>query len=202
MIASLTGTLVAKNPTEVLVDVHGVGYAVSISLATFETLAQPGSTVHLLTYLHVREDVMQLFGFSTEEERQLFRLLIGVSGIGPKIAQGILSGVSVAQLKDHILSGNTAALMSIPNIGRKTAERLVVELRDRLQKGIPAGTEGTPVTDRAAQNRAEALMALTSLGFTRIAAEKALRAALLDARESDLSVEDLIKRALKHVSGV
>lgn len=201
MIASLNGTLVAKSPTEVLVDVHGVGYAVSVSLTTYESLGSPGTPVHLLTYLHVREDLLQLFGFSTEEERFLFRLLIGVSGIGPKIAQGILSGVSVAQLKEHIVSGNTAALVSLPNIGRKTAERLVVELRDRLQKTAVGQGEEIPVSDRAARNRAEALLALTSLGFNRASAEKAIRTVLLAEQGSDLPVEELIKRALRHVTG-
>ena len=134
MIASLTGILKSKSPTEILVEVHGIGYTVSIPLSTYEKLGDIGSSVSLLTHFHVREDVMQLFGFFTEEERRLFKLLISVSGIGPKIAQSILSGMNVEELKSHLVSGNVNALTAIPGVGRKTAERLIVELRDKVGK--------------------------------------------------------------------
>jgi Holliday junction DNA helicase RuvA len=182
MIASLTGILKSKSPTEVLVDVNGVGYAVSIPLSTFERLGTQNSHITLYTHLVVREDAMQLFGFATEEERSLFRLLISVNGIGPKIAQAVLSGLSVAELKQHVAGGNIAALTAIPNVGRKTAERLVLELRDKIDK-VPT---------------AEALLALTSLGYQRTAAEKAIRQALNETDGASLTVEELIKRGLQH----
>ncbi len=196
MIASLTGILKSKSPTEILLDVNGVGYAVNIPLSTFEKLGAQNSHITLYTHLVVREDAMQLFGFATEEERSLFRLLITVNGIGPKIAQAVLSGLSVAELKQHVASGNIAALTAIPNIGRKTAERLVLELRDKIEK-VP--TSGAPVpTERGAEMRAEALLALTSLGYQRAAAEKAIRQALSE-NKSDLSLEALIKQALQRL---
>lgn len=198
MIATLTGILKSKSPTEVLVDVNGVGYAVSIPLSTYSKLGTLNSPIHLFTHLHVREDAMQLFGFATESERQLFRQLISITGIGPKTAQGILSGISVSDLQDYIVSGNTAALTSVPGVGRKTAERLVIELRDKIGKLDraleTAGTSG----DKNADIRNEALLALTSLGYNRITAEKAIRAALKDIDSGQLNVEDLIKKSLKH----
>ncbi len=198
MIASLTGTLKRKSPTEVLIDVNGVGYSVSIPLSTYSGLGEVDTPIHLLTHLHVREDAMQLFGFGTESERELFRRLIGITGIGPKTAQGILSGISVADLREYIASGNIGALTAVPGVGRKTAERLVVELRDKI--GTIGASIGGPVTssDTNAQVRNEALLALTSLGYNRGAAEKAIRLALQDDRGSKLSVEELIKKALKH----
>jgi Holliday junction DNA helicase RuvA len=201
MIASLNGILKGKSPTEVLVDVNGVGYSVSIPLSTYSTLGDLNSPVHLLTHFHVREDAMQLFGFATEAERQLFRLLISITGIGPKIAQGILSGISVPDLRQHIAGGNIAALTSIPGIGKKTAERLIVELRDKIGKIEPSFGTGSVSGDRNAEIRSEALLALTSLGYNRIVAEKALRMAINDAVGSQLSVEDLIKKALKYSGG-
>ncbi len=201
MIASLNGILKAKSPTEVLVDVHGVGYGLSIPLSTYSTLGELNSSVQLLTYLHVREDALQLFGFATETERQLFKLLISITGIGPKTAQGILSSITVQDLQQHITNGNTSALASVPGIGRKTAERLVVELKDKIGKiGVTAG--GSSLThDKNAEIRNEALMALTSLGYNRIAAEKAIRQALNDGGTALLTVEELIKKALKYSGG-
>ncbi len=198
MIASLTGILKHKSPTEVLVDVNGVGYSVSIPLSTYSGLGEVDAPIHLLTHLHVREDALQLFGFATESERELFRRLIGISGIGPKTAQGILSGIAVADLREYIASGNIGALTAIPGVGRKTAERLVVELRDKIGAvGSSTDFAATP-SDTNAQVRNEALLALTSLGYNRIAAEKALRSALQDSHGNRLSLEELIKKALKH----
>ena len=200
MIARLSGKLAAKSPTEIIIDVGGVGYALSIPLSTFERLPEAGSTVSVFTHLHVREDVLQLFGFSTEEERFIFRTLISVNGIGPKMAQGILSGVPVADLKSHILSGNSGALTAIPGVGRKIAERLVVELRDRISKtdGIAVTAGGAPPA--GSQVRSEALLALTSLGYNRLAAEKAIRGAVQESADAEASVESLIKAALRHAA--
>ncbi|MBI3578854.1 MAG: Holliday junction branch migration protein RuvA [Ignavibacteriales bacterium] len=200
MIASLTGILKIKTPTEVLIDVQGVGYAVSIPLSTFEKLGELGSTATLLTHLHVREDALQLFGFATEEERFLFKLLISVSGIGPKIAQGILSGISAIELKEHIARENVTALTAIPGVGRKTAERLIIELRDKIGK-LELITSSTPtLTSHQEDTRQEALLALTSLGYNRQIAEKALRQVLNETNGTNLSLQELIKKALRYTS--
>lgn len=199
MIASLRGTLLSKSATELLIDVNGVGYAVSIPLSTYETIGDVNSTVILLTYLHVREDALQLYGFATEEERNLFRLLISVSGIGPKMAQSILSGISVTDLSNHISEGNHFALTKIPGIGKKNAERLVVELREKIGKmEIPSSLARASSASQT-NVRSEALLALTSLGFNRVVAEKALRAAIAETN-GDASVEALIKAGLKHAT--
>lgn len=197
MIASITGILKAKTPTEVLIDVQGIGYAVSIPLSTFEALGDAGSTVRLLTHLQVREDALQLYGFSSEGELVLFKLLISVSGIGPRIAQGILSGIPATDLRSHILQGNVAALTAVPGVGRKTAERLVVELRDKVGRTDVAGAVSVQSAGQE-DPRTQALLALTSLGYSRQVAERAVRTAA--AESNGASVEELIKSALKHTS--
>jgi Holliday junction DNA helicase RuvA len=199
MIAFLSGTLRSKAPTEISIDVNGIGYAVSISLSTFEKIGAVNTPVNLFTYLHVREDALQLFGFATEEERALFRLLISVSGIGPRIAQGILSGTSVDDLRQRISTGNIGALTSIPNIGKKTAERLVLELRDKVGKTTTASA--TDLEGATTEIRTQTLLALTSLGYNRSAAEKAIRRALQGASGKILSLEELVKESLRHAAG-
>jgi len=200
MIASLSGILRIKTPTEVLIDVNGIGYAVIIPLSTYEKLGELNSPATLLTHLHVREDALQLFGFATEEERFLFKLLISVNGIGPKIAQGILSGISVSDLKAHIAKENVAALTTIPGVGRKTAERLILELRDKIGKLEQILQMPATGKDQQAEMRLEALLALTSLGYNRPAAEKAIRQVLSESADASLSLQELIKRALRYAS--
>jgi Holliday junction DNA helicase RuvA len=200
MIASLTGILKFKSPTEILVEVHGIGYTISIPLSTYEKLGNLGSSVSLLTHFHVREDAMLLFGFSTEEERRLFKLLISVSGIGPKIAQSTLSGMNVEELKSHIVGGNVNALMAIPGVGRKTAERLIVELRDKAGKTLTESEPNSIIGMATAAMRIEALQALTSLGYNQQIAEKAIRLVVKEAEGSTISLEELIKRALRHTN--
>lgn len=197
MIASLSGSLIHKSPTEVTVQVQGVGYAVHIPLSTFETLGETGSMISLLTYLHVREDALQLYGFATMEEREMFRLLISVSGIGPKMALGILSGTPVAHLKQHIVSGRVDALIAIPGIGKKLAERLVVELREKISKQEAGPSAGTKPADPTAHLQSEAILALTSLGYTRGNAEKAVTNALSGFDGKPPSLEALIKASLQ-----
>jgi Holliday junction DNA helicase RuvA len=200
MIARLSGKLAVKSPTEIVIDVGGVAFALSVPLSTFERLPGAGETVSVFTHLHVREDLLQLYGFFAEEEREVFRILISVSGIGPKMAQGILSGLPVADLKAHIIAGNSHALTAIPGVGRKLAERLIVELRDKIAKtgGAFPGESGGPLD--GSRVRAEALLALTSLGYNRPAAEKAIRGAIQESSESENSVESLIKAALRHAA--
>jgi holliday junction DNA helicase RuvA len=200
MIASLTGILKYKNPTEILIEVHGIGFTVSIPFSTFEKLGEVGSTVSLLTHFHVREDAQQLFGFLSNEERRLFKLLISVSGIGPKIAQGILSGMNVDELRINLHHGNIPALTAIPGVGKKTAERMILELRDKVGGAV---SDSEPVSALDAANsgiRTEALQALTSLGYNLQIAEKSIRLVLNETEGSTISLEELIKRALRHTS--
>lgn len=198
MISSLTGILKHKSPTEILIDVHGVGYTVHIPLSTYEKLGDVGASISLLTHFHVREDAMQLFGFFSDEERRLFKLLISVSGIGPKIAQGILSGMDVEELKLNLLSGNVTALTAIPGVGKKTAERMILELRDKVG-GVMAET-GTMSAGsiKSATIRSDALQALTSLGYNIQVAEKSIRLVLQETEGEIIALEELIKRALRH----
>jgi Holliday junction DNA helicase RuvA len=198
MIASLHGILTKKTPTELQIDVNGVGFSVSIPVSTYQHLGETGSDVTLLTHLHVREDALQIFGFASEAERSMFRLLISVSGIGPKIALGILSGVGVDELKEHLLHADTTALTTIPGVGKKTAERLIVELRDKLGKEDTTASPLTPGSDSTARVRSETLLALIALGVPRQNAEKAIRLALQGTDSSAITVEELIKRALRH----
>lgn len=202
MIATLTGTLKAKTPTEVLVDVSGIGYSLMIPFSTFEMLGEIDTRVMLFTHLHVREDAMLLYGFATEEERFFFRLLISVNGIGPRIAQGILSGISVSDLRQHITKENISALTAIPGVGRKTAERLVIELRDKLGKLAARAQDSMPRAEGEEDLRQEALLALTSLGYNRPIAEKALRQVLNEAKGEKLSLQSLIKKALRYTSSL
>jgi Holliday junction DNA helicase RuvA len=200
MIVTLQGTLVHKSPTEVVVNVNGVGYGVNIPVSTYESLGDLNAPVSLFTYLHVREDALQLYGFATRAERDLFRLLISVTGIGPKMAQGILSGIPVNDLRNHIAQGNLGALTSIPGVGRKLSERLVLELREKIVKVEIGAVLSTPGSDQQAHIRSEAMLALTSLGYNRATAEKALRAAIQDSDGHDVSIEALIKAALRHAT--
>jgi Holliday junction DNA helicase RuvA len=197
MISYLKGTIVTASPTEVIIDVNGVGYAVSIPLSTFDTIERLTGTVTILTYLHVREDLLQLYGFATEAEREMFRSLLAVSGIGPKMAQGILSGMSTGEIRNAVLRGNVASLTSISGVGKKTAERIIIELRDKVGKSEPADAS-LPSSSKQLKERSEAIVALMSLGHTRQGAEQALRRVL--AETQDLSVEEMIKRAL-HYAG-
>ena len=200
MIASLRGTLIAKSPTEVLVDVQGVGFALSIPLSTYEKLGDLRSDVLLHTHLHLREDALQLFGFITEDERSMFRLLLSVTGIGPKMALGILSGIPVMELRKHLSSGNLSALTAIPGIGRKLAERLVLELREKITRAEIGGGVTSGPSDEKTRIRQEAIMALMSLGFARPAADRALHAALQTPEGANAPLETLIKLALRHAA--
>lgn len=204
MIAHLSGTLLAKHATSVILDVGGVGYEVTIPVTTFYDMAEPGAPIRLRVYTHVREDALQLFGFRTERERQLFTLLISVSGIGPKSGIAMLSGMNADEIVAAIRTNNLARLTSIPGVGRKTAERVVIELRDKmaalsspaLEEEIAAGAAGAAPTEDAV--REDALSALANLGYQKAAAEKAVTQAITEG--GDLSVELLLRRSLRHLS--
>ena len=193
MISFLRGTIVRKAPAEVVVDVNGVGYAVSIPLSTYEQLPARGEAT-ILTWLHVREDLLQLCGFATEAEREMFRHLLGVTGIGPKMALAILSGLSVAGLRDAIAAGDEAALCAAPGVGRKLAARIIMDLREKIGKGAGPAAGHVPGTSGQMKLRSEAIVGLMALGHSRAAAEQALRRVV--AESPDLPVEELIRRAL------
>ncbi|HEX7966149.1 MAG TPA: Holliday junction branch migration protein RuvA [Gammaproteobacteria bacterium] len=189
MIGLLRGTLLRKQPPHLLVDVHGVGYEVEAPMSTFYDLPEAGAEVTLYTHLTVREDAHVLFGFGSEAERRFFRSLIRVNGVGPKLALTILSGISADGFVRCVQENDTAALTRLPGIGKKTAERLVVEMRDRLDDiGGAAAAAGV-----SAHPRDEALSALVSLGYKPQEAAQMLRA----IKEDGLSSEEFIRRALQ-----
>lgn len=198
MITYLCGRLSSKAPTFAVIDVGGVGYGVAISLLTYERLPAVGEEVRLFTYLHVREDRMELFGFATAAEREFFELLIEVPGIGPRSAQTILSGISLPDLQEAIFHGRIHELTAVKGIGRKTAERIVLDLKDKVQ--LVARSEeregGGPRDRKEGGMVEEAVMALMALGYAGGAARQAVGKAL--AKDSAIeSVQQLIKQALK-----
>ncbi len=195
MIGQLTGKIIHKSPTETIIDVGGVGYQIHVPVTTFDRLPEVGQTTTLFTYLHVREDALQLYGFSTKQDKEIFRKLITISGVGPKLAQTVLSGLSYDELIRAIQQGNIAQLNKIAGVGRKTAERLIVELRDKLDEIHLA--EEQPGIKTLDSIQTEALLALTTLGYSRNASENALRNVLAERTGDTISIEDLIKAALR-----
>lgn len=199
MIGSLRGRLIVKQPPQLLIEVGGVGYELEAPMSTFYALPATGEEVRLLTHLVVREDAQVLYGFVREEERRLFRLVIKVSGVGPKIALAILSGSDAEAFASCIAAGDTASLIRIPGVGRKTAERLILELRDR----VTTDTGATPTLGEAAGGgpRGEALAALSALGYRPAEATRMVDAAVGEggagAADAPTSTEEIIRRALQ-----
>jgi Holliday junction DNA helicase RuvA len=208
MIAHLSGTLILKQPNSVILDVGGVGYEVNIPISTFYDLDAEGSTVKLRIYTHVREDALQLYGFKTARERELFTRLISVSGIGPKLGITLLSGMSADEMIASIRTNNLARLTLIPGVGRKTAERLVMELRDKiaslssaeLEEELGAKTPtGAPLTTEDSM-RSDVLSALLNLGYQRGSAEKAVASAFDEG--GDITVESILRGSLRKLAKV
>jgi Holliday junction DNA helicase RuvA len=191
VIGSLRGTLAWKAPPQLLVEAHGVGYELEAPMSTFYGLPSVGSEVRLLTHLVVREDAHVLYGFASDDERRLFRTLLKVSGVGPKIALGILSGISVETFRQFVAGNDAAALTRIPGVGRKTAERLIVEMRDRLDGLIAAPQLDGEAPAGGAEG--EAFSALVALGYKPVEATRLLKAAALQGA----TTEELIRRALQ-----
>ena len=187
MIARLTGVLTEKAPPHVLVDVNGVGYEVQVPMSTFYNLPELGSKVTLLTQFIVREDAQQLFGFLTQAERESFRELIKISGVGPRIALALLSGLSSAELAQAVAAQDTSRLVKVPGIGKKTAERLLLELKGKLAPAL-----ATPGFAAASDSQSDILQALVALGYSDKEAQAALK-----QLPPDVSVSDGIKQALK-----
>jgi len=205
MIAHLSGTLLSKQATSVILDVSGVGYEVTIPLSTFYDLEDLGSNVQLRIYTHVREDALQLYGFKTARERELFLKIISVSGIGPKLGITLLSGMTADEMVASIRTNNLARLTLIPGVGRKTAERLIMELREKVADLSSAQLEeelgAKPEADAESTEdtaRADALSALLNLGYQRSGAEKAIDAALSEG--GDITVESVLRRSLKKLA--
>lgn len=196
MIASLRGTLAEKTAGTCVIEAGGVGYLVLVSSHTLAKLPERGASVHLRTRQIVREDSITLFGFSDPDELRLFDLLIGVSGVGPKLALALLSGLQPAAVARAIRGEQVGALTTVPGIGRKTAERVIVELRDKLEAPTAPAKEGG-VLPRSARQQ-DAVAALTSLGYTAPQAQEALRRLGTDAES--LSLEDIVRRALTQLS--
>ena len=197
MIASLRGTLVDKRPNRIVVDVAGVGYDVQVPLSTFYVLGESGSSVSLRIHTHVREDAIALFGFASGTELDLFERLIAINGIGPKLALAVLSGIEPADLIKAIRLHDVARLTAIPGVGKKTAERIGLELKDRLPAALePLGpAQGTG--SARDQLRDDLLSALVNLGYQRPAAEKALDKAL--AASPDAGFEEALKATLRRL---
>jgi len=189
MISHIEGKLVEKNPTSVVIEVGGVGYSLHIPVSTYESLGDVGSTAKLLTHLSVKDDRMELFGFSGSDEKRLFMLLISVSGIGGRTAISILSGARPEELKSAVLSGDRRFISSIRGIGRKTAERLIVELKDKVAEDRRGVKEMAGPLD-------DALRALKSLGLRDGEAQDALQS-VVSERGTDIPIEEMIREALK-----
>ena len=198
MISFLEGKLVESLPTQVTVDVNGVGYEVLIPLSSFDKLPSTGNSVRLLTHLAVREDAHVLYGFMTSSEREMFRLLINtVSGIGPKIALNVLSGMNVTALRGAVANGDVKALSQISGVGKKTAERIVVELKDRIgAAGAWEAASAQRTLSAGDQKVNDAVLALMALGFKQVEAHESIRASLSLLGEK-ATVEDLVRACLK-----
>jgi Holliday junction DNA helicase RuvA len=199
MIAFLEGRLLSKSPEWIIVSVQGIGYQVAVPLSSFYDLPDQDQMVRLHIYTHVREDALQLFGFLTPREKEIFLLLIGVSGIGPKVGLNILSGISPQELTQALLSEDSQRIQRIPGVGKKTAERIVLELKDKIKKLSP---EATPALIRETGEKKlweDALSALVNLGYPKALAEKTL-GQIQNETEEVISLEDLLRRALKSLS--
>ncbi|MEK6689856.1 MAG: Holliday junction branch migration protein RuvA [Nitrospirota bacterium] len=193
MIASIEGNLTFKSPNYLIIDVGGIGYQIFVPLSSFYFLPNIGDSIRLNIYTHLKEDAIQLYGFFSKEEKEIFISLIGVTGIGPKLAINILSGISPSDLVKAISEGNLVTLNAIPGIGRKTAERLILELKEKIGslRGPEVSAEGID------NNYEDALSALVNLGYKRSLAEMALKQFRTDSGLNSKSVEEMIKEALK-----
>lgn len=192
MIASLKGTVINKKPDRVIIEVSGVGYSVAVPLRSLGDIPDEGHSIFIHIYTHVREDSLQLFGFLSEEERRVFSTLLGITGIGPKLALAILSGMSVRRFSEAVQNEDVALLSSIPGLGKKTASRLVLELKGKLPslEASHAPGENTAADD--------AVSALENLGYKKTSAEHAVSHAV---KSGSGSIEDIIKNALKLLTG-
>jgi Holliday junction DNA helicase RuvA len=196
VIAYLSGRLLEKHPNRLVVDVHGVGYDVQVPLSTFYEMAEPGADVSLKVHTHVREDQIALFGFGSQLELELFERLIAVGGIGPKLALAALSGLEPTDLVRAVRTSDIARLSSVPGIGRKTAERICLELKDKMPAAAPAAGVAVPVLSEGDELRTDLLSALVNLGYQRHGAERVVDRALREAGDQPV-FEQVLKQALR-----
>ena len=198
MIAHLRGRLLEKHPNRVIVDVNGVGYDVHVPLSTFYEMAEPGEEIALRIHTHVREDALLLYGFATPLELQIFERLISVSGIGPKLALAVLSGIEPNELVSAIRTANVARLTGIPGIGKKIAERIGLELKDKMASFVAAEMAASHTTAAGETLRDDVLSALMNLGYHRPLAERAVDSAI--KKSSGSSFESVLKHALRELA--
>jgi Holliday junction DNA helicase RuvA len=197
MIESVSGFLLKKVPTFCVVNCSGIGIGIFISLNTYQNLGEEGSEIKLLTYLHVREDALLLYGFFEESEREMFRKLISISGIGPRLAMTILSGLSVMDLRQAISSEDVDVLTRIPGIGKKTAQRVILELKEKISLSAPITYSAIPGLSPQEKDKVnQALQALVTLGYRQTDAKNVLERTLKKLG-NQVSLEDLIKSALQ-----
>ena len=192
MIGYLTGKIISAKPTQILLDVNGVGYEIKISINTFERISGK-ETASLHIYTSVKEDSISLFGFHSEAEKEMFELLISISGVGPKSALSLLSGISTDELRQAIINSNAERIIAVPGIGRKTAERLILELKNKVRDIKEEG-----ITPSKPSLQKEAVSALTTLGYNLVSSEKSVNKILSDL--PDCSLEELIKKSLKELN--
>ena len=198
----LSGRLVEKTAGSLILDVGGVGYAVTIPLSTFESLPPLGQNVKILTYFVVREDAQALYGFLSEQERSLFKMLLSISGIGPKMAITVLSGLTLPDLKRAIVDGSIHLLTGISGVGKKTAERIIIELREKLvldERRVPHSQASSAVLQEQDELFQDSLQALIQLGYKKQNAKEAIQKALKNRKPEDLSAEVLVRESLKYV---
>jgi Holliday junction DNA helicase RuvA len=200
MIAHIQGHLHFKSPEYLVIDVDGLGYQIQVPLTTFYDLPEVGNTVALHIHTHVREDTLQLYGFQTREEKAVFVSLMSVAGIGPRLAVNILSGITPTELAETVIQGNIARLTSIPGVGRKTAERMMVEMRDKLPTLALGQEVAAPVKDAATEALAEdALSALLNLGYKKGVAQRAIEEAR-QRLKGEITLESLLKESLRSMA--
>lgn len=195
MIGSLNGILTGKFPTRILVEVGGVGYDLAIPVSTYDRLPELNESVRLLTYLHVREDALLLFGFASADERDVFLHLLSVSGVGPRTALTVLSGMSVSALRQAMRQQDISLLTTVPGIGKKTAERILLELKEKIAEPLEPALAALGAA--STQKSGDAVAALVSLGYRRAEAAQAIRKATASGK--DMTIEEVVREGLKHV---
>jgi holliday junction DNA helicase RuvA len=200
MIGRISGTLIESAFTEIIVDANGVGYLINIPMSTYDTLPRVGEKTTVLTYMYVREDALELFGFASKEEKQLFRLLLSVSGVGPKVALNILSAMSVQNFCSAVANADVKTITTLKGLGKKTSERLVLELKGKVAAIVPESQFGAVAPAGANKSIEEATLALAQLGFKHDQAATAVRNIAKDISEKECSAENLIKLALSSLN--
>ena len=202
MIGYIEGKLSVKTPTFVVIDVGGVGYEIHISLTTYNQIGKAGEKLKILTYLYVKEDKLDLYGFATEDEKGFFKTLVSISGIGPSMAIGILSAIKIDRFKAAIVNEDVGILTTIPGIGKKTAQRIIIELKDKI--GVLTDKEKSYLIGKDPEERSvinDSISALVSLGYSRAIAQRSVDRVLAETKE-EIKIEELIRKSLKFVNQI